>query len=332
MGYKFTVVGDLHIASRQIGARKDDYLTSVAEKLTQVLQISVKNKVDGIILTGDIFHDKDESRISTEATILFSKFVRVAESRSIHIYSVVGNHDIKYHDLNISNRLLGLLSSTHKNFTLVSRDKVELSKEFKLTITGTDYTFHGDEGPIESRVQYFPEKQDTDFHIHVTHGSQLSEMDSSLPDFVDITRSEDILRNNPSWDININGHIHNPSTKFISLSSKWILNPGSLTRVSGSKSEITRDIEVAILTIPAPHSCQAELIKLNIKPAEQVFDVNSKIDDMQDLDSINEFLDSLSVTSSAKSSNGEIKIMIQKSVAEEEVKARAIEYVDKLDL
>ena len=53
---------------------------------------------------------------------------------------------------------------------------------------------------------------------------------------------------------------------------------------------------------------------------------------MQDLDSINEFLDSLSVTSSAKSSNGEIKIMIQKSVAEEEVKARAIEYVDKLDL
>lgn len=334
MKYSFIAVGDPHLATRNPGSRKDDYFASCKEKLTFILKQAILLKVNSIIFTGDTFHDKDQSKIDSQLLHMLLNFFSIAKKYGIMCYSVVGNHDMKFHDADISQRNIALLTRAADNFILVDKSPqiVEISGK-KIAITGSSFIFHGDRGDISERTQYFPPKQDAFYHIHVTHGSQMPRQEVSNANFMEITESENILYANPAWDLNVNGHIHWVEQKIVRYKNKYILNPCSLTRGSLSMDNIKRGISVTLVEISLSNKeTTFTEIEVPAKKAEEVFDVNTYLEEKQLDAKVQLFIDMLRESSlSSDSSNNQLELLVYNSDADSEVKDKAIEYIQKLD-
>ena len=87
---KLLHIGDLHIGKKVKGfSLMEDQLYV----LQQVIDTASEQKVDGIIIAGDIY---DSSNPSNEAVNSFDKFISDIHSLGISCYAVSGNHDSVY--------------------------------------------------------------------------------------------------------------------------------------------------------------------------------------------------------------------------------------------
>lgn len=84
---KFIHLGDLHI-----GKSLSDFSLIEDQKyiLDQIIGIAEKNKVDGVLIAGDVY---DKSIPSEEAVKLFDYFICQLVSRTFKVFIVSGNHD-----------------------------------------------------------------------------------------------------------------------------------------------------------------------------------------------------------------------------------------------
>lgn len=85
----------LHIADLHIGKRVKGYLLIEDQKavLGQVIDTIKKEKIDGIIIAGDIY---DVSNPSNEAVNLFDNFISEINKLNVSVFAVSGNHDSIY--------------------------------------------------------------------------------------------------------------------------------------------------------------------------------------------------------------------------------------------
>ena len=82
----------LHISDLHIGKRLYEYslLEDQAYILSQILDIAVQEKVDGVWIAGDVY---DKSVPSAEAVALLDDFLVRMSKRSLRIFLISGNHD-----------------------------------------------------------------------------------------------------------------------------------------------------------------------------------------------------------------------------------------------
>ena len=86
-GMKFAHVADLHI-----GKRVHDFSMLEDQRyiLDQMLGIFVEQKVDGVLIAGDVY---DKTVPSAEAVQLFDDFITRLAKKRIPVYMISGNHD-----------------------------------------------------------------------------------------------------------------------------------------------------------------------------------------------------------------------------------------------
>lgn len=87
-------IGDPHYAGRSIGARMDDYASSISEKMTEALSIARDYPADYVCILGDLFHQPDPPGIVRNEAIRVFVEGNAGERWPFEILTVVGNHDI----------------------------------------------------------------------------------------------------------------------------------------------------------------------------------------------------------------------------------------------
>lgn len=108
----------LHISDLHIGKRINEYLLndSIANALNQIVEQILFNKIDCLLISGDIF---DKAIPSIEATKEFDTFLSKLTKLNIHTFIIPGNHDSK-------ERLAYLKGILQEHNIYIAYDKLEV--------------------------------------------------------------------------------------------------------------------------------------------------------------------------------------------------------------
>lgn len=87
---RYLQVNDVHLSDQPPLMRTSSYRDDVLEKLAACMQIAQEHSVDGVVLTGDIFHRKAANHTSHQTV----QDVRSVLDAGIPVWIVPGNHDV----------------------------------------------------------------------------------------------------------------------------------------------------------------------------------------------------------------------------------------------
>ena len=221
-------LGDPHLDSQTPVSRKDNYREATIKKLKSLLELSKKENVSHIVFPGDFF-DKYNPPISyinevMETLLLFKE-------ANIVVMSIIGNHDLPYNSM-VHFQTTPL--RTLFNSGLVKR----LSKEVvgNILLQGLDFMEETEDETLEQRVRKL-EVEEGKTNILVMHYAT----DNTVPGD-SISRSE-----LSKFDIVLSGHDHTYYPNGVlnyGNGTTLILRPGSFTRRTKEKQNLTRDIVV----------------------------------------------------------------------------------------
>jgi len=258
---------DPHITGVSPKSRKDDYFTTIKEKLVEVGQIAKANKVSAILCGGDIFNRPDPS-----PSVVIDIF-RIIKAWDVPLYGVIGNHDIfGFNPETVGRTMLGVLMSSGLYNPLGDDNWVEFANcddfndnDFTVGISGCDSYYGLDKG---GRTEdYSPNNPMGSVKIHIVHGYLSAK---KRLETIPHTMIDDIL--DTKADIVLAGHEHE-GFGVIKRNNKLFCNPGALGRVSAAVGEINRDVRVALVIVNGPGDFDIRLIPLKCaKPADEVLD------------------------------------------------------------
>ncbi|UQS85249.1 DNA repair exonuclease [Apilactobacillus apisilvae] len=195
---KFIHAADLHLESPFEGLKSDyipndlwEYIyNSTFIAFEKLVQNSIEEKVDFILLAGDLF-DRDTQTPKTYE-FFYNQLLKLNE-QNIKVFIIFGNHDY----LNIDNNQLDFPNNVYVFGNEVETTTFDLDGE-KIAITGFSYS---NRWINEKMINKYPLKQDVDFQIGMLHGSEENTGDNYAP----FNLQELISKNYNYWAL---GHIH----------------------------------------------------------------------------------------------------------------------------
>lgn len=102
---KFMCLGDLHLTDRTPENRTDDFPQTQLEKIKWILELAKRTYCDCILQPGDFF---DYSTVSNE---LMRTYISLFRQFGMPIFTILGQHDQRYHNQSIKNTPLGVLDA-----------------------------------------------------------------------------------------------------------------------------------------------------------------------------------------------------------------------------
>ncbi|NIK67901.1 metallophosphoesterase [Paenibacillus sp. BK720] len=267
---KFIFVGDPHVRGTNPRNRKDEYKQALFNKFLEIYDLAHEHDVEALILAGDTFD------LPNVANSVLNDLADLLSESPVPIYTTAGNHDIPGYNIQAyANTSLRLLERIVPKLHVINdpADASYFGDRNEVVITFTPYS-----GKIDvDGYGYSPENELPPFHdhyrIHVAHGMLLDHE----PPFDRFTLVQEV---NTSADMVLTGHDHTGYGVYRRADGKIFCNPGSLTRLSASVSEIQRTVQVALITIDLENSEKynrpagdIQLIPLkSAKPGEEVLD------------------------------------------------------------
>lgn len=264
---KLLYLGDIHIRGNTPRSRMDDYPTALKRKLREVFLLAKEHGVTAIICAGDIF---DMPQVSTGVLL---DFMSVFKESPVPIYTTAGNHDIYGYNLATYDRTsLRLLELLVPQLTVVNDPTKVITLPLypgcgpneAVALTFTPYSGHMD----LNGYGYSPEGfvNPAHFNIHTAHGMLLDHK----PPFDRFTLVQEV---ETKADLVLTGHDHIGYGVFNRADRKKFVNCGSLTRLSASTGEITRPIQVALITVGQDKAYEIDLIRLqSAAPGSEILD------------------------------------------------------------
>lgn len=229
---------DTHIRGTNPKSRKDNFSETLKNKFTELLEIVKEEKIDFVLFGGDLFDRPDIS------PSVVKEFISIIQNMPKPIYSVLGNHDIYGQNPTTVNRtIIGLLDTVGVFRLINSGERIVLEKN-GLSVQLTGSPFYYDIDVSEKREAYIVDKGKCDYAIHMVHGFLL---DRPFVKDVPYTLIEDIADKTEA-DITLCGHYHS-GFGIKSIHNKYFVNPGSLSRISSTLSEIERKPSCLIIEI-----------------------------------------------------------------------------------
>lgn len=197
---KFLHIADLHLDSPFIGLSTlpQSLYSAVQEStflsLERIITLAIKEKVDFVLIAGDIYDSEDQS---VRAQARFLKEMKRLEEANIRAFVIHGNHDfIEKH----KEKLL-LPDNVYVFPEQVEMATLETNQGVKVHIYGFSY---GERHMRTSRVAEYNVQQEADFHIALLHGSELTS--SEEHDVYAPFQIQEIIKK--GFDYWALGHIH----------------------------------------------------------------------------------------------------------------------------
>lgn len=257
---------DVHLSDRAPSSRTDDWADAVFDKLGQVRDLAREVGAAAIIDGGDFFHIKSPGRNS------HALVNRTAEHHSTYpcpVYCTPGNHDSVYGDYAfLPQQPLGVLYSTGVYKRLYDEHEAVFTHD-GITVRVVGIPYHGTTYDMERFTSIV--KGDEDILICVAH-VLASHKGGTMFEGEDIIKYADLVDTAP--DVYLFGHWHKDQG-VEEIGGKQFVNIGSLTRGALSQDNMDRIPSAAVLRC-TDKGVEIEVVPLNVRPAEDVFDVEGR--------------------------------------------------------
>jgi exonuclease SbcD len=316
---------DVHLADKGPSSRKDDWTDTVFDKLDQVRRVAAKVNAAAIFDGGDFFNIKSPSRNS------HALVHRTAEHHANYpcpVYCTPGNHDAVYGDYSfLPQQPLGVLFSTGVFKRLYDEHEAVFTQDgVKVRVVGIPY--HGTTYDMERFTSI--EKGDEDILICVAH-VLASRKGGTMFEGEDIVKYKDLVDTAP--DVFLFGHWHKDQG-VEQIGDKTFVNIGSLTRGALSQDEVQRRPACAILTCnpatkDAPASVTTTVVRLRVKDAAEVFDVEARERQIQRQVEMDSFVNSIRDTLTRSDTTGDLSTLITDMDLSGDIRERALSYLER---
>lgn len=309
--FKIVTFTDIHLADKGPITRLDDYRESILNKLAQIRDFCIKEKVDLALCAGDIFHIKTASK---NTHYLVSKTVALFKSFPCPIYTIYGNHDIRQDNLNTL--------ITQPFYTLLTSDACSLIQ---------DNFFYDNKIRVFS-VDYLNNPEYSDFNrenkgeliqICVAHVNASSKFDDLFGERV--YKYQDLAGCTPN--IFVFGHYH-PDQGIETINNKHFINVGSLSRGSLKRDELTRIPSFGYITINDDLSYTCEKKKLSVLKSDEIFDLEAKDKEEKESVEIENFITEMKGSLNLSESE-DIVTKIKNMSFEKNVISKTLEYFER---
>lgn len=258
---------DVHLSDRAPSSRTDDWADAVFDKLGQVRDLAREVNAAAIIDGGDFFHIKSPTRNS------HALVNRTAEHHANYpcpVYCTPGNHDAVYGDYSfLPQQPLGVLYSTGVFKRLYDEHEAVFRRSGGITVRVVGIPYHGTSYDMERFTRI--ERGNEDILICVAH-VLASHKGGTMFEGEDIIKYADLVDTAP--DVYLFGHWHK-NQGVEEIGGKQFVNIGSLTRGSLSQDNLDRVPAAAVLRC-TEQGVEIEVKPLNVRPAEEVFDVEGR--------------------------------------------------------
>jgi len=318
--FVFITANDIHISDNNPRSRIDDFKATMLNKLSQMSMACNKLNADGAIIAGDIFNIKSPTKNSHRQN---RELVKVFNSFKCPIFMIEGNHDLTGGRLDsLEEQPLGVL---FEDKTLIQlRHEIIEKNGIKVSLVGIPYNDN-----IELTELDIPEKKDYVTQICAMH------LYASLKGgylFEDRIYGYDELAE-LSPDIFVLGHYHLDQGVY-KESDKYFINIGSLSRGTIADEDINHHPQIGFIKINVKDNIPTysiRSIRLNIKPVEEVFNLEKKREIEKEKKEIEAFVDKLASETSAEDikSSDTIDNLIDKMNITKEIKDRVLNLIQE---
>lgn len=330
---KFIITGDIQEKHITPENRLGDFRQDIRNKRLEIVELAKSEGAVAILQPGD-FWDISNPPLEFAAEVLrdwtgvninkkeINETGPVKSLEHVPLIGIAGNHDLIGNNIVTLHRtMLGFMESMGM-VTLVSKNNpliYELPNGKTVAITGTNYHLAMDKP--EHLNDYIVEEKMGDYHIHIVHGMLT---DKELGKYIRHTQINNILHTKA--DLTICGHDH-LGFGLKKIDGKLFLNAGSVSRLTNHDKEIARMPKVYILNIDNEISIEEYYLK-SAKKGSEVLQKNIKQDSFLYTVSLEEFKESLHVSSNEKTDN--IEQIIGEIAKVETVESELIEEIKNL--
>lgn len=245
--YKMTnvlFIGDVHLSPQTPISRKDDYPTTILNKLTSIIPLLQQHDIKHIIFLGDLFNTRN---LTLKYLIqCYQSLKQLSQYSQLHL--IVGNHDILYATEDTLNQSPIQLLLDSNLFT-----KESFSVD-DTTFNLFDYT---------TPTTQLPQSPSTNYNILVGHyfynlGFGDTEHTITKQQALDL-----------HYDAYVLGHDHTPYEPILTDTYE-VHRPGSLSRASSNTSQLHRSFIQVLLYTTVKHTF-TYLDVPNVLPPDQVY-------------------------------------------------------------
>ncbi len=262
---KFLFLTDDHKRGTTPENRKDNFPESLAEKLREVVRISLEQEVDYVLHAGDFFD------VPAPAISVCADFLEIYQQFSVPVYTIPGNHDLFGHNSETLPRTMLGFAARLGIVKLLDREPLYLEKGgLRVQVTGQGYHFEMDRR--DPKLDYVVEKRDCDYAIHMVHGMLLQK--PLFPGAL-YTLIEHIWDTEADFTLVGHNHLGFPDTE---KDGRLFLNPGALVRLSNQKQEMKRPVQVMVMDLGASPPVVQKIRLKSALPGEEVLD-RSRLDE-----------------------------------------------------
>ena len=280
--FLFITANDIHISDSNPRSRIDNFKESILDKLGQMRNACNKLAADGAIIAGDLFNIKNPAKNSHQ---LNQDLIRLFRQFKCPVYMIEGNHDLTANSLDsLTGQPLGVL---FEDQTLIRLREERIEKNgVSISLVGIPYQDNLDLGRLK-----FPDRGNSVARIAAMHLYASPKADDLFG--TKIHGYDEFLHLDA--DVFVIGHYH-IDQGVVEHGGKWFVNIGALSRGTLREENIEHHPQIGFIKILAEEnkvSFNVQPIKLKIKPASEIFDLEKREEEKKEAQEIEIFVDKL---------------------------------------
>lgn len=258
--FNLLYVVDPHARATNPRNRKDDYKDTFFLKIREIFQIAWENECKAIICSGDLL---DLFSVSDNFK---NELVDLLDESPVEIWTTPGNHELNGYNLSTyESSSLKVIERMSKKLCVVFPGKPVFFTDPDVQISFTPYSGKMDIDGYGYDLETEEERSFPGIKVQVSHGMAIDH----VPPFDRYSLLDDIKT---SADLVLTGHDHTGYGRYVRYDNKTFCNPGSITRIKASTTEIERPICVSLIYCN-DSGFSIEFVPLQTaKPGEEVLD------------------------------------------------------------
>ncbi len=322
---RFVTRTDVHLSDIPPKSRTDDWMDTLLRKLRQVGRIADEVNANAVLDNGDFFNIKSPTRTSHAA---IRKVAEVQREYPCPTYGNIGNHDCVYGDYAyLGQQPLGVLFSTGVVKRCYDEHEAVFMDDEGLSARVTGIPYHGSEYDLD---RFRAQKKKGEDYLMVMAHVLASPSGGSMFKGEDIVKYDDLLSLAPDVDVWFFGHWHKDQGITEIAPGKWVVNIGSLSRGSLAQDNLDRKPGCGIVTF-SRKGIEVDRRDLDVLPAKDVFDIESRVREETRAATMDAFVDSLRATLTAAEKHLTLEQKVEETDVAQEVRERALEYLENAD-